>query len=141
MLKIVRCICIFALPATLASIVLAASLGCHKKVERPTVKTYPVNGKVASSKGKVPQAGTLIQFRAQKAELSASGLLESDGSFSLTTLYYEKKLPGAAEGVYRVTLLETVNGGPGPQYELKANYTVEPKENNLTVNFDDAVRR
>jgi hypothetical protein len=141
MKKIGRCICTFALPATLALVVLAVAFGCHRKVERPTVKTYPVNGKVTSSRGKIPPAGTLIQFQQQKAELSASGLLESDGTFSLTTLYYEKKLPGAAEGTYRVTLLQTVNNGPGPQYDLKATYTVEPKENNLSVNMDDAVRR
>jgi hypothetical protein len=141
MSKTGRCKVCCSVTGTLALLVLAASMGCHRKVERPAVKTYPVTGKVVSSRGKLPPAGTLIQFQPDDAELVASGLLEADGSFSLTTLYFEKKLPGAAEGSYHVTLLQSIDHRPGPQIELKQTCRIGPQENQLTIDFDDVVPR
>jgi hypothetical protein len=116
--------------------VLLVLVGCRGKVvERPVPTMYPVKGKLAVSDGKLPPAGSIIEFCPTEgnAEFRAQGTLAADGSFELTTVAYDRKLPGATEGPYRVTIYMSVNNAPAPPIEVQEPCTIAPKENDVTV--------
>jgi hypothetical protein len=109
--------------------------GCRQKVVYQPPKTYPVSGKVIVSPRKAP-AGSLITFAPKDTSLTAQGRIEQDGSFTLQTLFHKQMLPGAVEGPHRVIVLPLINNGPGPAINAKKTYTVEPKENQFTIQLD-----
>jgi hypothetical protein len=113
-----------------------ALLGCHKKVQRDLPKVYPVTGEVVAAAGQNVPVGAMIQFWQNDPNLVARGIVEADGSFTLTTVFYEQALSGAAEGVYRAKLLTTKNNGPGPVIELDESYTVEPQKNHFAIKLN-----
>jgi hypothetical protein len=122
--------------------VLLVLAGCRgKAVERPVPTMYPVKGKVAVSDGQLPPAGSIIEFCPTKgnAEFRAQGTLAADGSFELTTVAYDRKLPGAAEGPYQVTIYMSVNNAPAPPIEVQEPCTIAPKENDITVKVSASV--
>ncbi|MCD4726035.1 MAG: hypothetical protein K8R46_00080 [Pirellulales bacterium] len=121
--------------------------GCRDdKVKRPIPKTYPVTGKVVTQHGKLPPAGSLIQFQPDNAEYIAQDNLGEDGSFSLMTLFDGQRLPGATAGPHRVELFTIVLGpnnstGPGELIVIKGQFTVEPKENRFIIDLDSQASR
>lgn len=94
--------------------------------------TYPVRGQVFYAGGQPVKAGT-IEFRSlAEPTLSAQGEIQPDGTFTLTTLYREKKLPGAMEGTHAVTvILSQPQGRSFELVPLPEPLTVQPNEQNL----------
>lgn len=110
---------------------------------------YPVRGKVVSSTGIAPTFGT-VEFRSTTNGRIASGAIQHDGSFSLTTL---KPNDGAVVGEHDVILVRFINVEDGPIHthghaveipERYADYktsgltaVVQPIDRNeITIQFD-----
>jgi hypothetical protein len=126
-----------AVPMCVLAMVVA-SPGCNKSPVRPTVKTYPVTGKVVLASGHLPR-GSNIMFEPADPKATARSIIADDGSFTLTTVFFESKLPGAVEGPHRVTVVPalTADGeGARPAIVLKETYTVKPKENQFTIKIE-----
>ncbi len=105
-----------------------------------SVKTYPVSGKIEVEGGGSPKQGTVI-FSNDKG--TAQGIIQSDGSFKLTT---DKPDDGAPEGTYKVIVMGTVpldykNPDNKPLVDKKfealetttLSVKIEPKENSVTL--------
>ena len=97
-------------------------------------KTYPVSGKVVLKDGS-PLPGGAIELRSTAdPALGALGKVEADGSFTLHTIVDRQKLPGAAEGKYRVTVIP--GGGDQTQgrtflpITLQEEVVVRPRDDN-----------
>ncbi len=82
----------------LVTVALAVTAGCGKS-DRPA--TYPVTGKVTFGDD-TPLAGGQITFRSLDHPLSASGAIQPDGTFQLTT--YEPN-DGAVAGRHRAAVV------------------------------------
>src|SRR5262245_22892679 len=114
----------------LAAIVVCvtAACGCGSKIP----KTYPVKGKVVWTGGK-PITDGRIEFRSVSDEsLKATGEIDQDGRFSLTTYKDSASRAGAVEGQHKV-IVEPAWGDTKVTIVLPASYTVEQKENDLTI--------
>lgn len=126
----------------LAPSVLLAGCGTENGV-------YPVQGKVVSTTGIAPRFGT-VEFRSIADGRVASGMIQRDGTFQLTTL---KPNDGAFAGEHEVILVRFINVEDEPLYlhghaveipERYARYetsglkaTVKPaKTNAITVQFE-----
>ena len=100
-----KCWC-HALAGKLAWLVvlsLCAGSGCAYS---PT--THPVSGKVVQKNGKVWTGGMITFQLDEDPKINATGDIQKDGSFSLTTHYVSRNSgaskPGAPIGVYSVTV-------------------------------------
>ena len=108
-----NCFEALCLPALVAAVGVAVG-GCGAK----TPPTYPVEGKVVFADGS-PLSGGLVEFESVPAEgmpVNARGIIQSDGSFRLTT-YAEGD--GALAGKHRAIVV-----GPRPiasQYDDESN--------------------
>jgi hypothetical protein len=106
----------FARAATIASVLVLclAIVGCGSLSTAQGAPTLPVKGKV-TYKGKPLTKGT-ITFQPEGAGKDATGEIQPDGTFVLTTY---KKDDGAVVGKHRVTIDKTdatvpaKYGGPG----------------------------
>jgi hypothetical protein len=108
---------------------------------KPMPKTYPVTGKVVQADGS-PLAGGLIHFKPEtNAEVTTTGVIQSDGSFTLRTTLDTQQVPGAVEGPHTVTILPPLGQdqhaarGMAPQpIQLRETYTVKAEgANNFTI--------
>jgi hypothetical protein len=125
--------------ATAALAALLLLTGC--KGAKPLPKTYLVTGKVVRADGS-PVAGGLVHFKPQgNADVTTSGPIGADGSFSLSTFIDGQKVPGATEGPHTVTVLPSQGqdqGAAGSQVaqpvELRDTFTVKADgENHFTI--------
>jgi hypothetical protein len=125
------------LAAALTAVLLAA--GC--KGAKPLPKTYPVTGKVLHADGS-PYAGGLVQFKPEgNDDVTTTGLIQPDGSFTLTSTVDKQQVPGALEGRHTVTVLpplaqdqRAMKGTPPLPVELRETCTVKPDgDNNFTI--------
>ncbi|MBI1902392.1 MAG: hypothetical protein HYS13_14925 [Planctomycetia bacterium] len=93
------------------------------------VATHPVKGKVVREDGSALTGG-FIEFTSESGN-HATGQIGKDGSFELSTMAGDKSQPGAPPGTYTVMVVpEDQNQLP---LEGVSPYTVEAKENNITV--------
>ncbi len=76
----------------------------------PPVTTHPVKGKVLLSDGKPLTEGTISFMPKSETGRVATGTIQSDGSFALTT---EGSGEGAAEGEYKVKISTTLSKPTG----------------------------
>src|SRR5262245_54947309 len=83
--------------ASLPATVLA---GCGNNI--PT--TYPVTGKVIYQKGKPVTYGRVEFQSTADPELRATGRIQTDGTFSLTTSLRGRSAPGAVAGEHKVLI-------------------------------------
>jgi hypothetical protein len=75
-------------------------LGCGTKPP----KTYPAGGRVV--RGDQPMTVGVVEFRSRAdRSIVAIGELQSDGRFTLTTIFEGQRLPGAVEGEHEVTVI------------------------------------
>jgi len=111
---------------------------------------YPVQGNVVSTTGIAPRFGT-VEFRSVDEGRVASGVIQRDGTFLLTTF---EPNDGAVAGVHKVILVRFINVEDGKPLhthnhaveipERYASYetsgltaTVEPTRNNeITIEFE-----
>jgi len=117
--------------ATVALTLLAA-LGCWKPADLPA--THAVSGQVVYTDGQPLNGGT-IQFVAfpHNPLLTVIGAIENNGHFTLNTLKGERKVAGAVEGQYQVTIIPPLpdNHQPVLPITLRGAYTVKPGENSF----------
>lgn len=109
--------------------------GCYRKPSYAPPDTYPISGKLVAPAGKIP-ANSLIKFIHKDGQHVAEGTIQEDGSFTLKTLFHEEWLPGGVEGEYvRAEILVPLGLGPlgGKTINHNEKFTIEPKENNLSV--------
>ncbi len=123
----------------LTAIVLNLSIGCGYS---PT--TYPVSGKVITAKGGKPISGGMITFQLDKdPTLTATGEIQKDGSFTLTTHYVSRNSgaskPGAPAGEYSVTV-EPSYGDQLPDAivgnSVSKKFTVKEGENSFVIEVE-----
>jgi len=107
---------------------------------------YPASGEVVDREGKpIPLLkGARIEFDSQEAKKTASGTVDEQGHFQITT---EKENDGAWLGKHRVLIARPFFGmdKPGPRSipDRYGNFTtsglevtVEPKDNHFTLTVD-----
>lgn len=120
-------------------IALCLSIGCGYS---PT--TYPVSGKVVAARGGKPISGGMITFQLDKdPTLTATGEIQKDGSFTLTTYYvssnYGASKPGAPTGEYSVTV-EPAYGDELPNSivgnSVSKKFTVKEGENSFVIELE-----
>lgn len=120
--------------------VLVMLSGCGSAPERPAPPTYPVTGEVLAFGGQ-PAAGAKVMFRPVDGglEVSATGLTDSEGKFSLSVLYPDRKIPGAKEGAHRVFIYKPLDfdRGGGDQIAVEEEFVVEPKDNHFQIILPD----
>ena len=122
----------------LCVIALLAAGGCAKSGTPPPT-TYAVRGKVVHKSGQPFTEGGAIQF---KSTVEPSRVVVSeikpDGSFTISMVHEDQVLPGTIDGPYRVMVIQSNPANPQNErvYDLKTIYTVEPKENELTVKLE-----
>ena len=110
-------------------------VGCYRKPTYTPPDTYPVTGRVVSTKGNLPVNAT-IQFTPENPNLRAQGVIQNDGTFTLRTLFHEEWLPGATAGDHRVAILLPLGmerRAGGGTITVDEAYTVEAKENDFTI--------
>lgn len=118
-------------------VVLAAVLGCSNQEPVPT--TFPVTGSVSFTNGK-PYAGGTIQFRLDKnQELTVTGKIEENGTFSLYTIKGKQRIEGAPPGSYEVMIAPAIGKDrkmPFLPFFLPKNYQVQERENHFKIQAD-----
>ncbi len=124
-----RCV----LSATAAAL-LAGLIGCG--ADAPVgPKTYKVTGKVIQYNGS-PLTGGLVEFQSKSnADLTTNSVIGDDGSFTLQTMTNKQRYPGAADGVYKVSVIPPlVNDGSvqptSDVIQVKEEFTVKPSDDN-----------
>jgi hypothetical protein len=129
------------LPVTAAALALWSG-GCSSP-SKELPKTYDVTGKVVFKNGQ-PLSGGTIQFQpTTDSGLTTTGRIQPDGGFSLNTLVGETKLPGAAAGKYRVTVIPPMGADQAAQpISIPEAYTVKPQDDNhFQITIDQPRRR
>jgi hypothetical protein len=115
-----------------------AVVGCAGKPQPEQLTTHAVSGIVLGRGGK-PIAGGAIQFHGvEDPNLASIGEISPEGKFTLrTNLADGTKLPGAAAGIYRVTVFPPADA---PQtaavHSPQTTYRVEARDNQLTIQLD-----
>jgi hypothetical protein len=119
-------------------LVLAALAGCAVSGPEPP-PTYPVSGTVYWKKGEPVRGGT-IEFKMipPSAIYTTNTEIRQDGTFTLRTLAGNKKIDGAPEGKYQVTVIPASDDQTKiRQFELPDTYTVKADgENKFVISLD-----
>lgn len=105
--------------------------------------THPVSGKVVQKNGKTWSGGTITFQLDEDPALNATGDIQKDGSFSLTTHYVSRSSgaskPGAPVGVYSVTV-EPFYGDELPTRikgsSVTEKFTVKEGDNTFVVEVE-----
>ena len=102
-------------------------VGCRDKPTLPT--THPVHGKVVWKDG-TPLKGGAIQFQSEAdPSVSASGVIEDDGSFTLSSFKAGIRAAGAVAGPNRILIIPSKRKVSTPPQ----SYTVKPGDNQLKL--------
>ncbi len=121
----------------LATLLAAGGCGGHRLGDPPEL--HPVSGKVSSARGIAVTEG-MIEFRSTTdAQQSARGNVQSDGRFSLETIWGREKLPGAAVGEYEITYYPAMGKDQKlSPVTLSERLKVEAKENEFEIDLGAA---
>lgn len=96
-------------------------------------KTYPIPGRLVYRDGQpVPGATVVLQTTQGDKQLTARGMVRTDGTFDLTTF---AEGDGAVEGEHRVTVIPIPSAdGPKVATVVPAKYA-DPDQSKLTVSI------
>lgn len=113
-------------------------VGCGGGTKTGSIaKTYPVTGKVVDAKGK-PLTGGTVQFETgQAGDMTITGNIGSDGSYTVKTFRDKDQADGAPEGEYQVTVMPPLgsdNAAPAP-VTLSKKFKVEAKDNTFDIDL------
>jgi hypothetical protein len=102
--------------------------------------TYPAKGKVVFKGDRPVTRGGRIEFQsASDPQVRATGWIDdTDGSFSLTTHREGKNFDGAVVGPHRVVVELHY---PVAVVNLPNVYTIEPRENEFTIELPEPRRK
>ena len=87
------------------------------------VATYPVEGIVTLEDGTPLQTGT-VEFNSTEHDLTASGRIQSDGTFRLTTY---KAGDGAVSGDHDAVVVQLISTEDLPLHDHDHGPTIDPK--------------
>jgi len=97
---------------------LLCQTGCGKPAP-DLPDTYAVTGKVLQADGKA-MSGGLIEFQSTvDPPVTTNGVIQQDGTFSLSTMVEGEKLPGAIPGTYRVVIMPPMSDQPEEQHSFE----------------------
>lgn len=116
--------------------------GCGQVDRLPT--TYPVRGKVVFQHGQPVIAGTVRFDSETNAKVVATGAIEKDGSFTLSSFINRQRAPGAILGVHRATVIPPIDKHQMTLYSnslTNAQYTVVPGQNEFTLTIEPPADR
>jgi hypothetical protein len=121
--------------AVLLTASLSALASCSRKIERPAPPTFPVIGRVTTSGGRLPVGGC-VEFEPNQngLEITATGVIDGEGRFSLSIPFVDRVLPGATEGSHSVRVLLPIDDGGGI-VRIREPFIVQPRENEFTINI------
>src|SRR5262245_57499198 len=123
-------------PALAAAVAWLGVAGCGSGIP----KTYPVKGRVVWEGGK-PVTDGRIEFQSlSDPSLRATGEIDDDGNFSLTTYRDGRERAGAVAGEHKV-IVEPEWGDEKLIIPLPNSYTVERKDNAFTIELRPPKRR
>jgi hypothetical protein len=109
--------------------------GCGRKI-LPLPDTYPVSGKVVFSDGK-PAPGGAVTFQSQAdTTVSSNGIINSDGTFTISCFRDNQKKPGTIAGPHRVMVTGPIDEKRGMLFPVKIftePYVVKPGDNQFTL--------
>lgn len=112
--------------------------GCRKEATMP--ETYPVQGKVVFRNGKPVSGGGIMMQSLSDTTVSCTGVIASDGTFTVKSFKDRVQRPGAIAGQYRVTVTPPIDRQTGamPYGMMRYDepYTIEPKENQFVLTVD-----
>ena len=119
-------------PLLLMTPLLLLAPGCQSSTPPPT--THPVHGKVLVNNELLTDGAVEFQALAEPS-WSALADIQSDGTFSLSTLHEGKRIAGALPGEYRVTIVFAARKEQDKRapITLEKTYTVTAGENNFTI--------
>jgi len=110
-----------------------AVAGCQPDAA-PLPKTYPVSGKVVLENGQPLRSGMVMFQSAADPSVTTTGVIQSDGSFSLTTLRDGQRADGAVAGQHRVTVIPPQDETQSAMVTVfREPYTVEAGDNDFTL--------
>jgi hypothetical protein len=120
------------------ALILTGNAGCGSGIPQ----TYSVKGKVLWKGGKPVEDGR-IEFQSMSdPSLRATGEIDSDGSFTLTTHKDGKTRQGAIEGQHKVIVEPDVGDDePAIVIVLPKPYTVEVRENDFKIEIEKPRRK
>lgn len=98
---------------------LAVLVGCSGN----GIATYPVEGIVTLEDGTPLQTGT-VEFNSLEHDLTASGSIQSDGTFRLTTY---KAGDGAVSGDHDAVVVQLISTEDLPLHDHDHGPTIDPK--------------
>ena len=109
---------------------------CNSKPERAAPPTFPVTGTLTAPDGR-SLAGACVEFKTKQneGELTATGVVDADGKFSLQIPYVDRVIRGATAGshnVFVVMPLGTDHKGAG-YVAIKGNFEVQLTENHFNI--------
>lgn len=114
------------------AVAIFSSAACRRKRVVSPPDTYPVSGKLVSASGKIP-VGYRLVFEPDDPESSASGVIKTDGSFTLETRYMGVKCDGAAAGECSVIIVPPMSMAGASEIVLPKKINIEPRANQLTI--------
>lgn len=117
---------------------LTFSIGCADNRPKPPM-LYPVWGHVLFIGGQ-PFSGGIITFTSRADPRSVmEAAIADDGLFSLSMMFNDQRLFGAAEGAYQVMVSSRFQPSRGVlTYTLPGDIVIAPKENILKIEVDPA---
>jgi hypothetical protein len=126
---LVRWLLLFCLVAALV-------VGCGRSLP----KTHTVRGKVLAPSGQ-PLTGGAVHLQSDRYRaLTISGVIQADGTFSLTTVKDKAQSKGAPAGTYTVLVSPPSVGHVGAAtIALPDLYNVHPGENTLDIDLGKVV--
>jgi hypothetical protein len=84
----------------------------------------------------------MLEFRAlDPIGVNVTGAIQPDGKFSLYTLADERKIDGAPEGKYEVTVMLPAKDQKSEFRILPDPYLVKPEENHFVIILEPAGER
>jgi hypothetical protein len=102
----------------------------------PAPATFPARGQVKYKNGR-PVSGGTIEFRSlTNPSATTAGALDADGKFTLHTLAGSRKVPGAQEGMHRVTIIPQALTKKIKPIVLPDTYQVKAGENLFEISID-----
>jgi hypothetical protein len=81
--------------------------------------------------------GGCIEFRPKEneSELTASGVIDADGKFTLRIPFVDRVIPGATVGPHRANVIMPLNAKRtgGDYVPIPGEFTVKPQENYFAI--------
>jgi hypothetical protein len=111
-------------------------LGCGGGKAKPDFKPILITGKVVEANGAPVTGGILMLRSVPNGEYGASGLLDSNGAFKLSTIVGNDKVEGIPAGEYKVTFGRRSTSQADLPVDLKQTCKIAPDQKELEIKLE-----